>query len=253
MTNEEVFSEVSARAPTEYKLKELIHFSYPYREITIKAVVCRNPDASMTKVYRQLLLTIDAGFQQQSTLFQFLGISPNDEFMVQELNFLIEKKLLEAKSEGNTLTPAGRQFINDATVLTIEEKEDYRFLMDSITMEIVSFKQVFTHREKQEKFLPSRNLHRRKSLEILEDKMERLVECYKQDACHSAYLIAQENPEILRDRDVWASYLLALYVRDELTDIEDSKLEVLQPKSLNKHDGLTSLFNEDLLLYRALV
>jgi hypothetical protein len=253
MISEDVLSEVSARTPTGYKLKQLVSFSYPYREITIKATVCRNPDASMTKVYRQILLTIDDGFRQKDTLFEFLGISPTDEFMIQELRFLFEKELLEHTTDGYVLTSLGQQFINEATGLTIEETEDYRFLIDGITMEIVSAKHIYTYRERQEKFLATRNFHRKKDAVMLEDLMESIVDCYKQDVAHAAYLTGQEIPEIQKDRDVWGSYLLAVYSQPDLTETEDLKLEVLLPKSLNKEGDLTRLFNEDLSLHLHLI
>ena len=252
MTEEQVFLEAGARAPTGYKLKQLIPFSYPFREITIKSEVNKNPDASMTNIYRQILLTIDAGFCQRNTLFQFLGISLTDEFMTKELDFLFEKELLEYGTEGYAITPSGRQFINDSTVLKINDVEDYRFLIDGITLEIISTKEVFTYRERQENFLASRNVYPRKNKLMMENKMEEIAECYKQDAAHGAYLITQEIPEIQKDWDVWGSYLLAIYIHDALTAGEDLKLEVLLPKSLNKAEKLTELFNEDVSLFRGI-
>ncbi len=56
------------------------------------------------KVYNVLLRAIQAGFQTQKSLFDFLGLGETDEFILRELFSLREKDYLNLISEKWILT-----------------------------------------------------------------------------------------------------------------------------------------------------
>ena len=91
MTEEEAYKQLKDKAPTGYRLNELIQFSYPVRKIRLDVLVNKQPDGSLVKVYNVLLRAIQAGFSSQDKLFTFLGLGQTDEFVLRELFTLREK------------------------------------------------------------------------------------------------------------------------------------------------------------------
>ena len=99
MTEQEIYQQLSKQSPTGYKLNELIPFSYPVRRIKLELLVNKQPDGSLVKVYNVLLRAIQAGFQSQEKLFEFLGLGTTDEFILRELFSLREKDYINIISE----------------------------------------------------------------------------------------------------------------------------------------------------------
>lgn len=99
MTELEAYKELKDKSPTGFKLNELIAFSYPVRKIKIDALVNKQPDGSLVKVYNVLLRAIQQGFNTQKTLFQFLGLGEQDEFILRELFLLKEKNYVDLIAE----------------------------------------------------------------------------------------------------------------------------------------------------------
>jgi len=91
MTEQEIYQQLSKKSPTGYKLNELIPFSYPVRRIRLELLVNKQPDGSLVKVYNVILRAIQAGFQTQEKLFEFLGLGVTDEFILRELFSRSEK------------------------------------------------------------------------------------------------------------------------------------------------------------------
>ncbi len=128
MTEEEAYKQLKDKAPTGYRLNELIQFSYPVRKIRLDVLVNKQPDGSLVKVYNVLLRAIQAGFSSQDKLFTFLGLGQTDEFVLRELFTLREKGLVDLVSEKWIVTEEGEKFIQDEKILRIEEKEEFEFL-----------------------------------------------------------------------------------------------------------------------------
>ena len=95
MKKEEIYSQLGHQAPKGYRINELTKISYPVRKIRIKAVVNKAPDENLVKVYNILLRSIDQKLNEKELLFDFLGISQTDEFILRELFSLREKGLLD--------------------------------------------------------------------------------------------------------------------------------------------------------------
>ena len=141
MTEQEIYQQLSKQSPTGYKLNELIPFSYPVRRIKLELLVNKQPDGSLVKVYNVLLRAIKAGFQTQEKLFEFLGLGATDEFILRELFSLREKDYINIISEKWILTEGGEQFLNDNSILRVEEEEEYDFLLDGISGEVISLQE----------------------------------------------------------------------------------------------------------------
>ena len=125
MTDEEAYKQLKDKAPTGYKLNELIPFSYPVRKLRMDVLVNKQPDGSLVKVYNVLLRAIQSGFHSQQKLFEFLGLGLTDEFILRELFALREKGYVDLVSEKWIVTADGEKFIQDEKVLRVEEEEEF--------------------------------------------------------------------------------------------------------------------------------
>lgn len=244
MTEQEVYKELSGKAPTGYKMNELIPFSYPVRKIKIDVLVNKQPDGSLVKVYNVLLRAIQMGFDSQPDLFQFLGLSKTDEFILRELFALREKGYVDLVSEKWIVTESGEQFIKDNTILRVEEKEEFEILIDGISGDVLSSKENSTKRNKLPKFLTSEIKHGIKSPELLTDKYQPLSDIYKSDSDGKSYLINYSPDEIKNDHEEWCNYWLIEYIPDKKSN-QEPKLEVKNYDTLKLNKPLTVKFNSE--------
>jgi hypothetical protein len=152
MTETEAYIQLKGKSPTGYRLNELIPFSYPVRKLKLDVLVNKQPDSSLVKVYSVLLRAIQAEFHSQQKLFEFLGLGQSDEFMLRELFTLREKGYVDLISEKWIVTEEGNKFILDEKILRIEEEEEFEFLLDGISGEVMSVKENPTERNKLPKF-----------------------------------------------------------------------------------------------------
>ena len=181
MTEQEIYQQLSKKSPTGYKLNELIPFSYPVRRIRLELLVNKQPDGSLVKVYNVILRAIQAGFQTQEKLFEFLGLGVTDEFILRELFSLREKDYINIIADKWMLTEGGEQFLNDNSILRVEEEEEYDFLFDGISGDVISSKENQTERSKLQKYLPSELIYAIKSPELLDNKFQALADVYKKE------------------------------------------------------------------------
>lgn len=141
MTEEEVYKQLKDKAPTGYRLNELIPFSYPVRKLKLDVLVNKQPDGSLVKLYNVLLRAIQAGYHSQEKLFEFLGLGQTDEFILRELFALREKGYVDLISQKWIVTDEGIKFIQDNTILRVEEEDEFEFLLDGISGEVISAKE----------------------------------------------------------------------------------------------------------------
>jgi len=244
MTEQEIYQQLSKQSPTGFKLNELIPFSYPVRRIKLELLVNKKPDGSLVKVYNVLLRAIQSGFQSQEKLFAFLGLGTTDEFILRELFSLREKDYINVISEKWMLTEGGEQFLKDNSILRIEEEEEYDFLLDGISGEVISSKENHTERNKLQKYLPSELKLAIKSPDILENKFQALADVYKKENDSKSYLISYSADEIKKDYEEWCNYYLVEYIPDRKSN-QEARLEVRSFQTLKENKGLTSKFNSE--------
>jgi hypothetical protein len=244
MTEQEIYQQLSKQAPTGYKLNELIPFSYPVRRIKLELLVNKQPDGSLVKVYNVLLRAIQAGFQSQEELFEFLGLGNTDEFIMREMYSLREKDYINIISEKWMLTEGGQQFLNDNSILRIEDEEEYDFLLDGISGEVISLKENQTQRAKLDKHLPNELKLAIKSPELLENKFQDLADVYKTENENKSYLISYSADEIKKDYEEWCNYYLVEYIPEGKSN-QEARLEVRCYTTLKNNKELTSKFNSE--------
>lgn len=243
MTEEEAYKQLKDKAPTGYKLNELIAFSYPFRKIKLDVLANKQPDGSLVKVYNVILRAIQIGYSSQHNLFNFLGLGQTDEFILRELFSLREKGLLDLISEKWIVTDEGEKFIKDEKILRIEEKEEFEFLIDGISGEIVSARHNITNK-KLPKSLDSVIKLPNRSSELIESKFQQLAEIYKQDNENKAYLISYSSDEIKYDSNDWCNFWLIEYVPEQNSN-QEPKLEVRDFETLRENKSLTIKFNSE--------
>lgn len=244
MTEQEIYQQLSKQSPTGYRLNELIAFSYPVRRIRLDLLVNKQPDGSLVKVYSLLLRAIQAGFQSQQKLFEFLGLGETDEFILRELFSLREKDYLNLVSEKWNLTEAGEQFLKDNSILRIEEEEEYDFLLDGISGEVISSKENPTERNRQQKHLPSELKLAIKSPDLLENKFQSMADVYKAENESKSYLISFSADEIKKDYEEWCNYWLVEYIPVGKKN-QEARLEVRNFQNLKANKELTTKFNSE--------
>lgn len=243
MTEEEAYKQLKDKAPTGYRLNELIQFSYPVRKIRLDVLVNKQPDGSLVKVYNVLLRAIQAGFSSQDKLFTFLGLGQTDEFVLRELFTLREKGLVDLVSEKWIVTEEGEKFIQDEKILRIEEKEEFEFLIDGISGEIMSARQNRTEKKLLKSLDPEVKLSNRNP-ELIEGKFQQLADTYKQDNENKAYLISYASDDIKYDSNDWCNFWLIEYIPDRKSN-QEPKLEVRNSETLKEIKNLTSKFNSE--------
>jgi hypothetical protein len=244
MTEQEIFQQLSKQSPTGYKLNELIPFSYPFRRIKLELLVNKQPDGSLVIVYNILLRAIQAGFQSQEKLFEFLGLRTTDEFILRELFSLREKDYINIISKKWMLTEGGEKFLKDNSILRIEEEEEYDFLLDGISGEVISSKENHTERNKLQKYLPFELKLAIKSPDLLENKFQELADVYKKENESKSYLISYLADEIKKDYEEWCNYYLVEYIAERKSN-QEPKLEVRNFITLKEIKPLTAKFNSE--------
>ncbi|GIV30398.1 MAG: hypothetical protein KatS3mg028_1464 [Bacteroidia bacterium] len=243
MTEEEAYKQLKDKSPTGYRLNELIQFSYPVRKIRLDVLVNKQPDGSLVKVYNVLLRAIQAGFSSQDKLFTFLGLGQTDEFVLRELFTLREKGLVDLVSEKWIVTEEGEKFIQDEKILRVEEKEEFEFLIDGISGEIMSARQNRTGEKLLKSLDPEVKLSKRNP-ELIEGKFQQLADTYKEDNENKAYLISYDPEDIKYDSNEWCNFWLIEYIPDKKSN-QEPKLEVRNFETLKEIKSLTSKFNSE--------
>jgi hypothetical protein len=252
MTEKEAYRRLEGKCPTGYRINELIRFCYPLRRIKIDVLANKQPDASLVKVYNVMLRAIQMDFDTQEKLFNFLGLSKDDEFMFRELFALREKRYVDQVSEKWMVTSEGEQFLENEKILRIEEYEEFEFLLDAISGKVIITENEETNTirdpsEQAKRLEPELNLPRN-SPELLDEKFSELSELFKQKFPGET-LISYDPANIKKDFKEWYEYWLIEYKPDDMNrsgnDSQESQLEVRSFDSLKKIKRLTKQFNSE--------
>ena len=249
MTAQDVYNKLAKQSPTGFCINELILFSYPVRRVRLDVLANKQPDGSLTKVYSVILQAVQFGMNEQKDLFNFLGLSQNEEFIERELYALREKGYLDLVSNKWRVTETGETFIKDNSIFRVEEEESFDLLIDAISEEIISAKDNLTKREKQEKHLKPLLKLPVKSPQLLEGKFQEIADIYKNDNDEKAYLINFSADAIKRDYEEWCDYWLIEYIPDRNSD-KEPVLELREASDkLEINKSLTQKFNAEYKQY----
>ena len=252
MMEQEVYKELNKKAPSGYRLNELVPFSYPVRKIRLEVLLNKNPDNTLIKVYSILLRAIEAGFDKKENLFEFLGFSQSDEFMERELFYLREKGLIDLVSERWYVTTLGEQFITDHSVLRVEEKEDFEFLLDGISGKPISFKDYRSDQNSKGVELPMQLIQPPKSPELLDALNDDIANLIKHESQNKIYLINYQEDGIKLDLNQWIQCWLIEYTPIHNKELE-SKLEVRTYEKREIIHFLSERFNTEYKYYLNLI
>ena len=245
MKEEEVYKKLANQAPNGYRINELIKISYPVRKVRINALVNKAPDECLVNVYNVLLRAIELGFDNKETLFEFLGLQQTDEFILRELFLLRERGLLDLVSEKWYVTEEGKRFVKDHTILRVEENEEYEFLVDGISGEFFSSKDITCIKDKESKYFDRIINVPIKNPELLKDRYQELYDVYKRDSQGTAYLINYDEQNILfDDNSLWIDYWFVEYIPSKAG--HDPYIEIRSTSdSLRKNDILSIKCNNE--------
>ncbi|MDR0644749.1 MAG: hypothetical protein LBG05_07570 [Treponema sp.] len=256
MTEKEAYKQLEDKCPTGYRINELIPFWYPVRRIKIDVLANKQPDGSLVKVYNVMLRAIQMGFDTQEKLFDFLGLGKGDEFMLRELFTLREKRYIDLVSEKWQVASEGERFLNDEKILRVEEEEEFEFLLDGISGELIfpedEEENTDRNRPKQDKFLDASLKLPIKSPDLLEGKFSELADLFKKKN-KGETLISYDLKAIKKDFLEWCKYWLVEYIpcrkNNRQDDSRESQLKVRSFNSLKKMNRLTKQFNAEYQSY----
>jgi hypothetical protein len=133
MNEQQIYDKLSREARDGYRVNELIRFSYPVRQVKLLVTVAKPLERSLEGVYRVMLQAIESGFNTRESLYEFLGVSPTDEFLQRELFGLKERGLVNQISNTWVVEKFGRDFLGDGSLVREEEDAVFECFIDRIT------------------------------------------------------------------------------------------------------------------------
>lgn len=211
MDIQELHNKLSKQCSNHYRINEILPFAYPYRRLIIDVTVNKNPDKAIQQVYSVFLRTILSGYNKDEDIINFLGLQKED-FILRELYFLREKGYLDIVSGIWYVTESGKEFIKDNNILRILEEEQFEFLIDSNTNEVLPKDFRLSHDDKIKNKIESNIEYSIKDPEILSDKNEQLLDVYKSINEKKAYLVDYDKSNIKFDREEYHDYYLIEYI-----------------------------------------
>ena len=173
-----------------------------------------------------------------------------DEFILRELFLLKEKNYVDLIADKWIVAPDGEKFLENEKILRVEEHEDFEFLLDGISGDLMTIKQENANKAKLQKFLTSEVKILNRSPEIIENKFQQIADTFKYLNENKCYLISYNADEIKFDsfRDgesgFWLNYWLVEYIPEKNTNLE-AKLEVRDYDSLKLDKTLSAKFNSE--------
>jgi hypothetical protein len=158
MNEQQMYDKLSREARNGYRVNELIRFSYPVRQVKLNVTVAKPLERSLEGVYRVVLQAIEAGFNTRGSLYEFLGLSPTDEFLQRELFVLKERGLVNQISGSWVLEKFGRDFLGDNKLVREEENAVFECFIDRITGKPFLMSEERLLEEASAKYLPPSDL-----------------------------------------------------------------------------------------------
>lgn len=218
MEVQEIHHKLERQCASDYRINEIIPFSYPYRRLRISATVNRSPELSIQQIYSSLLRAIKVGYSEERDLIRFLGLHEED-FILRELYFLRERGYTDFTSGKWLVTNQGEEFIRDNSILKVLEEEEFEFLLDMVNGELVSRDFKLGSNPTENRVEDNYN-YPHKSPDILVGKNEELSDVYKQQNHGKAYLIDFDKNKILFDKGEFCDHWLIEYIPREGKDLE---------------------------------
>lgn len=246
MKEEIIFKKLASQAPVDYTINEIIPIAYPFMEVRIQALVNRSPEDNLLNIYHIILSAIQHGLKTTNDLFAFLGLSANDEFMLQELYGLQNKGYIGFFNASWCLSKTGEDFLNNHSIMREEANEDFTFLIDGVSGECVGCDSVTIKKmtgednytiDKQIKFSE-------RDAALLKKKFTEIATVYKKSH-KDAYLIDYDNQIQYAETKYAHLWLVEYKTKDNVSSIEireDNEKLTLQRR-------LTKLFNGQLRTY----
>lgn len=246
MKEEIIFKKLASQAPVDYTINEIIPISYPFMEVRINALVNRSPEDNLLNIYHIILSAIKNGLKTTNDLFAFLGLSANDEFMLQELYSLQNKGYVGFFNAAWCLSNEGEKFLNNHSIMREEANEDFTFLIDGVSGECVGCDSVTIKKmtgednytiDKQIKFSE-------RDAALLKNKFTEIAAVYK-NSHKNAYLIDYDGDIQYAETKYARLWLVEYKTKDNVSSIEireDNEKLTLQRR-------LTKLFNGQLRTY----
>jgi hypothetical protein len=194
--------------PHDYRINEIISFAYPHRHVKINATVSKSPEVPIQQVYSVLLRSVGAGYDTNEKLTKFLGLEQND-FLLRELFFLREKGYVDLVSDTWLVGSLGVKYIEDNSFLKVIEEEEFEFLVDGITGEILE-KVFLTHNNQSKKVKPE-ICYEIKDPALIADKSIYLAEVYNKQNKGQSVLVDYDRSKILFDKLEYQDYILIEY------------------------------------------
>ena len=235
-TPQQIHQKLNKECPVGYQINEIIRFAYPFRRVKIKAMVNKSPEKSIQQIYTTFLKTIKAGYTKEADFIHFLGLHEED-FILQELYFLREKGYVDIVNQHWTVTEQGELYIEDNNILQVLEEEDFWFLIDGITDEVLPFSKTF-HDGKTEKKLEPVIQYAIKSPELLAGKNGQIADVYKSENNGQAYLIDYNRENILFDKVEFNDFYLIEYTPNKTKEGAEPYIEIRKTDedyTLDKH------------------
>lgn len=245
MKEEIIFKKLANQAPVGNTINEIIPIAYPFMEVRIQALVNRSPEDNLLNIYHIILSAIKNGLKTTNDLFAFLGLSANDEFMLQELYGLQNKGYIGFFNASWCLSNEGEKFLNNHSIMREEVNEDFTFLIDGVSGECVDCESVSIEKcresyqtiDKQIKFSE-------RDAALLKNKFTEIAAVYK-NSHKNAYLIDYDNQIQYAETKYAHLWLVEYKTKDNVSSIEireDNEKLTLQRR-------LTKLFNGQLRTY----
>ena len=212
----------------------MILFGWPFRRIRVKVTASKSPEKSIQHIYSIMLETIEAGWNTEEALSEFLGLQSED-FLLQELYFLRDQHLLDVVSNTWMVTPKGQEFIKDNNVLQVIEEDEFEFLVDARQGNVLSYEEDPLSKVKSEHRLKPLIDPPNRASSLLDNTEEAIRTLYKQSSGGKSYIIDIFKNQIQYDKLEYRDYLLLEYVPEGLNTAEaEPFIEVRDTKGERK-------------------
>ena len=245
MDIQKIHKKLDKQCPSDYRINEIIQFAYPYRRVRINTTVNKSPEKSIQQLYSVFLRTIQAGYNTEEQIIDFLGLK-KDDFILRELYFLRERGFVDFSSGIWLVTQQGDEFVKDNDILKILEEEQFEFLIDAISNKVIEKDFRLYSDEKIENRLNPEINFPIKDPELLKNKNEELIDVYKKQHNNKAYLVDYDQENIKFDKKEYHDYYLIEYIpRVEKENELEPYIEVRNTdKDLSKQKRLTDSLSD---------
>ncbi len=243
MEIKEIHSKLNKQCPSNFRINEIIRFAYPFRRVKIKATVNKSPEKSIQQVYSVFLRTINAGYNTDSKIINFLGLHKED-FILKELYFLRERGFADLVSGCWIVTEQGNEFIKNNSILKILEEEEFEFLIDGVNNDIIPI-EFRTYQVNQDiNKLNNQITFTYKDSKLIEGKNEQISEVYNHQYKGKSYIVDYDKNNIIfdsKDKEFKEYYIIEYIPVKEKEDELEPFIEVRNIKDISKDKRITKI------------